>query len=78
MYVSMNTRVRATSESVMGDAEVQHQRHRARLVREVTRELDVARARRKFFLKKVFISFPRKILAGSREKVGEWGTRWRL
>ena len=25
----------------MGDAEVQHQRHRARLVREVTRELDV-------------------------------------
>ena len=25
----------------MGDAEVQHQRHRARLVHEVTRELDV-------------------------------------
>ena len=41
MSVSINTRVRATSESVMGDAEVQHQRHRARLVREVTRELDV-------------------------------------
>ena len=39
--MSINTRVRATSESVMGDAEVQHQRHRARLVREVTRELDV-------------------------------------
>ena len=39
--MSINTRVRATSESVMGDAEVQHQRHRARRVREVTRELDV-------------------------------------
>ncbi len=39
--MSINTRVRATSESVMGDAEVQHQRNRTRLVREVTRELDV-------------------------------------
>ncbi len=39
--MSINTRVRATSPSIMGDAEVQHQRHRARRVREVTRELDV-------------------------------------
>ncbi len=39
--MSINTRVRATSKSVMGDTEVQHQRHRACLVREVTRELDV-------------------------------------
>ncbi len=41
MQVSINTRVRATSESVMGDPEVQHQRHRTRLIREVTHDLHV-------------------------------------
>ena len=39
--MSINTRVRATSESVMVDVEVQHQRHRTLLVREVTRGIDV-------------------------------------
>ena len=39
--MSINTRVRTTSPSIMGHAEVQHQRHRARRVRKVTRELDV-------------------------------------
>ena len=34
-------RVRSTPESVVGDAEVQHQRHRTRRVREVTSQLDV-------------------------------------
>jgi hypothetical protein len=39
--VSINTRVSDTSESVMGDEEVQHQRHRSRLIHEVTRDFDV-------------------------------------
>ena len=39
--MSINTRVRATPESVVGDAEVQHQRHRTRRVRKVTSQLDV-------------------------------------
>ncbi len=37
----MKTRVRGTSETVMGDTEIQHQRHRARLIRKVSLELDV-------------------------------------
>ena len=41
MSVSINTRVRSTSESVVGDTEVQSQRHRTHRVREVTRQLDV-------------------------------------
>ena len=41
MYVSIKTRVRATSESVVGDAEVHHQTHRTRRVHEVTNQLDV-------------------------------------
>ena len=39
--MSIKTRVRGTSESVMGDEEVQYQRDGSRLVREVTREFDV-------------------------------------
>ena len=39
--MSIKTRVRGTSESVMDDVEVQQQRHGTRLVREVTREFDV-------------------------------------
>ena len=39
--MSINTRVRATSETVMDDVKVQHQRYRTRLVHEVTREIDV-------------------------------------
>ena len=39
--MSIYIRVRATSESVVGDAEIQHQRHRTRRIREVTSQLDV-------------------------------------
>ncbi len=39
--MSIKTRVRATSEAFVGDAEVQHQRHRARGIREVASQLDV-------------------------------------
>jgi hypothetical protein len=39
--VSINSRVRATPESVVGDEEVQDQRYRTRRVREVTNQLDV-------------------------------------
>jgi hypothetical protein len=39
--VSIKTRVRTTSESVVGDAEVQDQRHRAHRLREVVSQLDV-------------------------------------
>ncbi len=39
--MSIDTRVRATSSTLMCDAEVQHQRHRTRRVREVTSQLDV-------------------------------------
>jgi hypothetical protein len=38
--VVVKTRVSATSETVVGDAEVQHQRHRARRVRKVCFQLD--------------------------------------
>ena len=37
----VNTRVRATPESVVGDEEIQHQRNRTRRIHEVTRQLDV-------------------------------------
>ena len=33
--------VRATAKTVVGDAEIHHQRHRTRHIREVTRQLDV-------------------------------------
>ncbi len=39
--MSIKTRVRVTSETFMGDVEVQHQRHRTRLIREVVSQLDV-------------------------------------
>ena len=39
--MSINTRVRATSKSFVGDAEIQHQRHRNPRIREVTSQLDV-------------------------------------
>ena len=39
--MSIYIRVRATSESVVGDVEIQHQRHRIRRIREVTSQLDV-------------------------------------
>ncbi len=41
MEVAVNIRVRATSKSVVGDAEIQHQRHRTRRIREVTSQLNV-------------------------------------
>ena len=41
MYVSVNTRVRATAKTVVGDAEIQHQRHRTRHNREITSQFDV-------------------------------------
>jgi hypothetical protein len=37
----MKTRVRGTSETVMDDTEIQYKRHRVRLIRKVSRELDV-------------------------------------
>ena len=39
--MSVKTRVRAASETVVGDAEIQHQRHRARRVRKVGRQLNI-------------------------------------
>jgi hypothetical protein len=39
--VSINTRVRATAKKVVGDAEVQHQRHRTCRIREIASQLDV-------------------------------------
>ena len=39
--MSVKTRVRATSETVVGDAEVQHQRHRARRIRKVGCQLNI-------------------------------------
>jgi hypothetical protein len=39
--VSIKTRVRDTSETFMGDMEVQGQRHRTRLIHEVVSQLDV-------------------------------------
>ncbi len=39
--MAVNTRVRATRESVVGDAEIHHQRHRTRHIHEVTNQLDV-------------------------------------
>ena len=39
--MSINTRVRAVSESDVGDVEIHHQRHRTRLILEVTSPLDV-------------------------------------
>ena len=40
--MSIDIRVRATSESVVGDAEIHHQRYRTRHIREVTSQLDVS------------------------------------
>jgi hypothetical protein len=37
----MKSRVRGTSETVMGDTDIQNQRHRTRLIRKVSHELDV-------------------------------------
>ncbi len=37
----VKTRVSATSETVVGDVEIQHQRHRARRVRKVGRQLNI-------------------------------------
>ena len=39
--MSIKTRVRVTSETFMGDVEVQHRGHRVRLIREVASQLDV-------------------------------------
>jgi hypothetical protein len=39
--VSINTRVRATSKSFVGGAEIQQERHRTRCILEVTSQLDV-------------------------------------
>ena len=39
--MTVNTRVRTTPESVVGDVEIQHQRHRTRHIHEVTSQLDV-------------------------------------
>ena len=39
--MSINTRVRATSESVVVDVEIQDQRYRTRHIQEVTSQLDV-------------------------------------
>ncbi len=39
--MSINTRVRDTSEVFVGDEEIQHQRHRTRRIREVTSQFDV-------------------------------------
>jgi hypothetical protein len=39
--VAVETRVRGTSETVVGDVEVQHQGHRVRRVRQVGRQLDI-------------------------------------
>jgi len=39
--VSINTMIRTTPESFVGYAEVQHQRHRVRRIREVASHLDV-------------------------------------
>ena len=39
--MSIQIEVRATSETVVGDAEIQHQRHRARRVRKVGRQLNI-------------------------------------
>ncbi len=41
MLVSVKTRVRATSETVVGDTEVQYQRHQARRVRKVGSQLNM-------------------------------------
>ena len=41
MQVSINTRVRATAKTVVGDAEIQHQRHRTRRIREIVSQLNV-------------------------------------
>jgi hypothetical protein len=41
MLVSINVRVRGTSETLMSDVEVQYQRYRTRHIREVTSQLDV-------------------------------------
>jgi hypothetical protein len=41
MYVSINIKVRPTSEVFMGDVKVHRQRDRARRIREVARQLDV-------------------------------------
>jgi len=40
-HLLVSTRVRATSPTLMCDAQVQHQRHRTRRVREVTSQLNV-------------------------------------
>ena len=39
--MAVNTRVRATPESIVGDEDIQHQRHRTRRIREVTSQLNV-------------------------------------
>ncbi len=39
--MSIKTRVRTTSKTVLGDVEVQHQRHRSRRIHEVASQLDV-------------------------------------
>ena len=39
--MSINTRVRTTSESVVGDVEIHHQRDRTHRIREVTSQLNV-------------------------------------
>jgi hypothetical protein len=41
MQTFINTRVRATPKSFVGDAEIQHQRKRTRCIREVTSQLFV-------------------------------------
>ncbi len=39
--MSVKTRVRSTSETVVGDEEIQHQRHRARRIRNVDRQINI-------------------------------------
>ena len=41
MQVSVNTRVRVTSKSVVGDVEIHRQSHRTRLILEVTNQFNV-------------------------------------
>ncbi len=41
MYVSVKTRVTPTSETVVGDEEVHHQRHRVRRVRKVVHQFNI-------------------------------------
>ena len=53
--MSVKTRVRATSETVVGDVEIQHQRHRARRVRKMGSQLNVPKNAEKGLLFVLFL-----------------------